>query len=164
LFFDYYRQHGLDIKVARIFNTYGPRMHPHDGRVVSNFVMQALQGEPITLYGDGSQTRAFCYVDDLIDGLIRLMNSPREFTGPVNLGNPGEFTIRELAETILALTHSKSELIFKPLPADDPKQRQPDITLAKETLNWQPKIKLAEGLKQTVAYFESLLAKGLATG
>jgi UDP-glucuronate decarboxylase len=163
LFFDYHRQHGLDIKVARIFNTYGPRMHPYDGRVVSNFIMQALQGEPITLYGDGSQTRAFCYVDDLIEGLIRLMGSPKELAGPVNLGNPGEFTIRELAETILALTHSKSELIFKPLPTDDPKQRQPDITLAKEKLHWQPKIKLEEGLKQTIAYFESLLTKGLAT-
>ena len=157
LFFDYRRQHGLNIKVARIFNTYGPRMHPNDGRVVSNFIVQALKGEPITLYGDGAQTRSFCYVDDLIEGFVRLMHMPDDFTGPVNLGNPGEFTMIELAETIKSLTGSKSELIHKPLPTDDPKQRQPDIALAREQLGWEPTVKLEEGLKPTIAYFEQLL-------
>jgi UDP-glucuronate decarboxylase len=157
LFFDYRRQHGLNIKVARIFNTYGPRMHPNDGRVVSNFIVQALKGDPITIYGDGDQTRSFCYVSDLIDGFIRLMDTPDDFTGPVNLGNPGEFTIRELAEKILEMTGSRSELVFKPLPMDDPRQRQPDITLARERLGWEPKIKLADGLAQTIEFFDSLL-------
>ena len=156
LFFDYHRQHGLEIKVARIFNTYGPRMHPRDGRVVSNFIVQAIKGEPITLYGDGSQTRSFCYVDDLIDGFVRLMDSPAEFTGPVNLGNPGEFTIRALAEKVLAVTGSRSELEFRPLPVDDPKQRQPDITLAKSRLGWSPTVTLDQGLPATVAYFKSM--------
>lgn len=154
LFFDYYRQHGLQIKVARIFNTYGPRMHPNDGRVVSNFIVQALKNEPITLYGDGSQTRSFCYVDDLIEGFIRLMGSSDEVTGPVNLGNPGEFTIRELAEAVIALTGSKSELAFLPLPSDDPKQRQPDIGLAEQTLGWEPQVKLEDGLVKTIDYFK----------
>jgi len=162
LFFDYHRQHQLEIKVARIFNTYGPRMHPHDGRVVSNFIVQALKGEPITLYGDGSQTRSFCYVDDLIAGFVRLMDSPASLTGPLNLGNPGEFTIRELAEQILAITGSKSRLVCKPLPPDDPRQRQPDITLARERLGWEPKVKLEEGLVQTIAYFDGLVGRGLA--
>ena len=157
LFFDYHRQYGLPIKVARIFNTYGPRMHPQDGRVVSNFVMQALQGEPITLYGDGKQTRSFCYVDDLVEGLMRLMDSPGDFTGPVNLGNPNEFTIRELAEHVIELTKSVSEFKFKPLPEDDPKQRQPDITLAKTKLNWQPSIMLREGVPKAIAYFRELI-------
>jgi UDP-glucuronate decarboxylase len=157
LCFDYRRQHGLNIKVARIFNAYGPRMHPNDGRVVSNFIVQALKNAPITLYGDGRQTRSFCYVDDLIEGFIRLMDSPDEFTGPVNLGNPGEFTMIELAEKIRDLTGSRSELIHQPLPADDLKQRQPDIGLAREQLGWEPRIPLAEGLKPTVAYFERLL-------
>ena len=157
LFFDYHRQHKLRIKVARIFNTYGPRMHPNDGRVVSNFIMQALKGENITVYGDGSQTRSFCYVDDMIDGLIRLMNSPDDFTGPINLGNPVEFTILELAEKVIALTNSKSKIVFKPLPADDPKQRQPDITLAKENLSWQPKVPLEEGLRKTIDYFKGII-------
>jgi UDP-glucuronate decarboxylase len=156
LFFDYHRQHKLEIKVARIFNTYGPRMHPADGRVVSNFIMQALNGKPITLYGDGSQTRSFCYVDDLVDGLIRLMESPAEFTGPVNLGNPNEFTMRQLAELVLAEIGASSPLVTQPLPPDDPKQRQPDITLAREKLGWAPSIPLPEGLKRTVAYFRSL--------
>jgi len=147
----------MDIKVARIFNTYGPRMHPNDGRVVSNFIVQALKGEPITLYGDGTQTRSFCYVDDLIEGFVRLMHMPEDFTGPVNLGNPGEFTMIELAETIKALTGSKSELIHKPLPTDDPKQRQPDIRLAREALDWQPSVTLEAGLKPTIAYFDALL-------
>ncbi len=160
LFFDYRRQHGLRIKVARIFNTYGPRMHPNDGRVVSNFIVQALRGEPLTLYGDGSQTRSFCYVDDLVEALVRLMASPDEFTGPVNTGNPDEFTIRELAEQVLALTGSTSEIVQRPLPADDPTQRQPDIALAREVLGWEPKIKLAEGLRPTVAYFRDLLGLG----
>ncbi|MFO7641725.1 MAG: UDP-glucuronic acid decarboxylase family protein [Candidatus Competibacteraceae bacterium] len=160
LFFDYRRQHGLNIKVARIFNTYGPRMHPNDGRVVSNFIVQALKNAPITLYGDGRQTRSFCYVDDLIEGFIRLMDSPDEFTGPVNLGNPGEFTMIELAEKIRDLTGSRSELIHQPLPADDPKQRQPDIRLAREQLGWEPTVPLEQGLKPTVAYFESLLRQG----
>ena len=157
LFFDYRRQHGLRIKVARIFNTYGPNMHPNDGRVVSNFIVQALKGEPITLYGDGSQTRSFCYVDDLIDGFVRLMDSPDDLTGPVNLGNPGEFTIRELAEQVIDLTAARSKLVHQPLPSDDPSQRCPDISLAKQQLGWEPKIPLAEGLKRTIPYFEALL-------
>jgi UDP-glucuronate decarboxylase len=162
LFFDYRRQHNLQIKVARIFNTYGPRMHPSDGRVVSNFIMQALRGEAITLYGDGGQTRSFCYVDDLIDGFIRLMETSDDVTGPINLGNPVEFTIRQLAELVVALTGSKSKIEFKPLPADDPKQRQPDITRARKTLGWEPKVPLEEGLKKTIFYFDDLLSKGLA--
>jgi UDP-glucuronate decarboxylase len=157
LFFDYYREHKLKIKVARIFNTYGPRMHPSDGRVVSNFIIQALKGEEITVYGDGMQTRSFCYVDELIDGFIRLVASPDEFTGPVNLGNPAEFTIRELAEKVIEMTGSKSKITYKPLPHDDPKQRQPDITLAKKELNWVPKIKLDNGLVKTIEYFDTLL-------
>ncbi len=157
LFFDYYRQHNLSIKVARIFNTYGPRMHPNDGRVVSNFVVQALRGENITIYGEGQQTRSFCYVDDLIEGFVRLMNAPEDLTGPVNLGNPNEFTIRELAERIIELTGSSSTLIFKPLPEDDPKQRQPDISLAKDRLKWSPTIELDEGLTKTISYFDELL-------
>ena len=152
LFFDYYRQHKTEIRVARIFNTYGPRMHPNDGRVVSNFIVQALKGEPITIYGEGSQTRSFCYVDDLIDGLIRLMNQD-EITGPVNIGNPRELTIRELAEMVLAKIGGASKLIKKPLPEDDPLQRQPDITLAKAKLGWEPKVKLEDGLDKTIAYF-----------
>jgi len=158
LFFDYHRQHRLPIKVIRIFNTYGPRMHPNDGRVVSNFIVQALRGEPITIYGDGSQTRSFCYVDDLIEGMIRLMQSPVELTGPVNVGNPGEFTIRQLAERVIALTGSRSKLIEMPLPMDDPKQRRPDITLARQALEWQPTIALEEGLKKTIAYFDAFLS------
>jgi UDP-glucuronate decarboxylase len=157
LFFDYYREYGLNIKVARIFNTYGPRMHPRDGRVVSNFIVQALKGEPITLYGDGSQTRSFCYVDDLIEGFVRLMDSPADFTGPVNLGNPGEFTIRALAEKVLAMTGSRSKLEFRALPADDPKQRQPDITLARSRLGWSPVVALDKGLPATIEYFRSLM-------
>lgn len=157
LFFDYNRQHKLRIKVARIFNTYGPNMHPNDGRVVSNLIMQALQNKPITIYGDGSQTRSFCYVDDLIEGFMRLMATPDEFTGPVNLGNPGEFTILELASKIIDLTNSKSELVYKPLPSDDPTQRQPNIDLAREKLGWEPEIQLDTGLKKTIPYFESLL-------
>jgi len=153
LFFDYHRQHGLEIKVARIFNTYGPRMHPADGRVVSNFIMQALRGEPITIYGEGGQTRSFCYVDDLIDGLIRLMDSPPEMTGPVNLGNPTEFSMRQLAEQVLAMTGSKSQLEFRPLPPDDPRQRRPDISLAERSLGWTPRVSLAEGLRPTIDYF-----------
>jgi UDP-glucuronate decarboxylase len=156
LFFDYYRENNLRIKVARIFNTYGPRMHPSDGRVVSNFIIQALKGEDITVYGDGSQTRSFCYVDELIDGFIRLMATPDEFTGPVNLGNPVEFTIKELAEKVIAMTNSDSKISYQPLPHDDPKQRQPDITLAKNELNWEPKIKLEEGLVKTIEYFAKL--------
>ena len=158
LFFDYWRQHKTRIKVIRIFNTYGPRMHPNDGRVVSNFIVQALNNQDITLFGDGSQTRSFCYVDDLIEGMVRLMNTGDDVTGPVNVGNPGEFTIRELAEKVIELTGSKSKLVFKPLPQDDPKQRKPDITLAKKLLNWEPKIPLAEGLKKTIDYFDKLLA------
>ena len=158
------RQHKLEIKVARIFNTYGPRMHPNDGRVVSNFIVQALKGEPISIYGDGSQTRSFCYVDDLIEGFIRLMDSPPEVTGPINLGNPGEFTIRELAETVIEMTDSRSKLSFEPLPTDDPKQRQPDIARAKEQLGWQPKVPLRDGLKPTIAYFDRLLLEGAGTG
>jgi UDP-glucuronate decarboxylase len=157
LFFDYHRQHNLKIKIARIFNTYGPRMHPNDGRVVSNFIVQALQNKPITIYGDGSQTRSFCYVDDLIEVFIRFMNSEDSFTGPMNTGNPGEFTIRQLAETVLELTGSDSKLIRKPLPADDPCQRQPDITLAKEKLCWEPQVELREGLVKTIEYFDKLL-------
>lgn len=157
LFFDYHRQHKLDIKVARIFNTYGPGMHPNDGRVVSNFIVQALKGENITIFGDGQQTRSFCYVDDLIEGFIRLMNSDPGFTGPVNLGNPGEFTMLELAEKVLQLVGGRSKLTFMPLPADDPKQRQPNIQLAKEMLSWEPKVSLDEGLKRTVEYFSKLL-------
>jgi UDP-glucuronate decarboxylase len=153
LFFDYHRQNGLEIKVARIFNTYGPRMHPADGRVVSNFIVQALKGQPITLYGDGAQTRSFCYVDDLIDGLIALMETGPEVTGPVNIGNPGEFTMTELASKVIELTGSKSELVHQPLPADDPRQRQPDISLAKKLLSWEPKVPLDDGLARTVEYF-----------
>jgi UDP-glucuronate decarboxylase len=158
LFFDYHRQHQLRIKVARIFNTYGPRMHPNDGRVVSNFIMQALRNEEITVYGDGSQSRSFCYVDNLVDGMIRLMDSPDDFTGPVNLGNPVEFTILELAEKVVAMIGSKSKISFKPLPSDDPRQRQPDITLAKDKLGWNPDIKLEEGLVKTIEYFREFVA------
>jgi UDP-glucuronate decarboxylase len=156
LFFDYHRQHQLDIKVVRIFNTYGPRMHPNDGRVVSNFIMQALQGKDITIYGDGQQTRSFCYVDDLIDAMVKMMNSEEGFAGPVNIGNPGEFTMLQLAETILKLSGSKSKIIHQPLPSDDPKQRQPNIDLAKDKLGWQPKVNLEDGLKETIAYFEKV--------
>ncbi|MDO8862442.1 SDR family oxidoreductase [Haliea sp. E1-2-M8] len=158
LFFDYHRQHDLRIKVARIFNTYGPRMHPNDGRVVSNFIVHALRNKPIILYGDGQQTRSFCYVDDLVDGLIRLMETPDEVTGPVNLGNPVEFTIRQLAEQVLAQTDSRAQIINEPLPADDPRQRQPDIGLARELLGWEPTVALTEGLEHTIAYFRPLLA------
>jgi len=158
LFFDYYRQHGLDIKVVRIFNTYGPRMHPNDGRVVSNFVVQALRGEDITIYGDGSQTRSFCYVGDMIDGFIRMMNSTQGFTGPVNMGNPVEFTIRELAEAILGNIGGKSKIVYLPLPQDDPKQRQPDISLANTQLDWQPQVNLESGLERTIEYFRKLLS------
>jgi UDP-glucuronate decarboxylase len=158
LFFDYYRQHKLRIKVARIFNTYGPRMHEDDGRVVSNFIVQALSGRPITLYGDGQQTRSFCYVDDLIDALVRLMQTPDDFTGPVNLGNPQEFTIRQLAEKVIARTGSRSALTFEPLPSDDPKQRRPDISLARTALGWEPAISLDQGLPQTIDYFRAQLA------
>ena len=161
LFFDYHRQLRLRIKVARIFNTYGPRMHPNDGRVVSNFIVQALRNEPITIFGEGSQTRSFCYVDDLIDGLVRLMDSPDDFTGPVNLGNPGEFTIRELAEAIIRLTRSSSTLRFHPLPQDDPRQRQPDISLARERLSWKPTVALEAGLARTIDYFRSTLRESL---
>lgn len=157
LFFDYHRQHRLRIKVARIFNTYGPNMHPNDGRVVSNFIMQALRGEPITIFGDGSQTRSFCYVDDLIEGFVRLMDTGDEFTGPVNLGNPNEFTIRELAEKVIALTQSSSSLVLRPLPNDDPMQRQPNIELAKSELGWEPKIELEEGLGMAIQYFKGML-------
>jgi len=160
LFFDYHRQLGLDIKVARIFNTYGPNMHPADGRVVSNFIVQALSNKPITVYGDGSQTRSFCYVDDLIEGFVRLMATREGFTGPVNIGNPGEFTIRELAEKVIEFTGSKSELVFKDLPSDDPMQRCPDITLAKKEMDWQPKVMLDEGLQKTIPYFDELLTSG----
>lgn len=156
LFFDYYRQHRLKIKVARIFNTYGPRMHPNDGRVVSNFIIQALTDRDITIYGDGSQSRSFCYVDDLIGGLIDLMNGPDDFIGPVNMGNPIEFTILELAEKIISITGSSSRITHKPLPQDDPMQRKPDITLAKETLSWEPKVDLAAGLERTIAYFKTV--------
>ncbi|MEK6672590.1 MAG: UDP-glucuronic acid decarboxylase family protein [Nitrospirota bacterium] len=155
LFFDYHRQHKLNIKVARIFNTYGPRMHPNDGRVVSNFIMQALKGQDITIYGDGSQTRSFCYVDDMVEGLVRLMQSPDGFTGPLNLGNPAEFSILELANLIIKFTGSKSRIAFKPLPPDDPQQRQPDISLAKTSLNWEPSVPLEDGLKKTIVYFKT---------
>ena len=161
LFFDYHRQHDLHIKVARIFNTYGPRMHPNDGRVVSNFIVQALQDKPITIYGDGNQTRSFCYVNDLVDAFVRLMATADEVTGPINLGNPIEFTIRYLAETVVDMTGSKSALCFLPLPSDDPKQRQPDITLARSTLGWEPNTALREGLVKTIAYFDDLLARGV---
>ncbi|MCA3247836.1 MAG: SDR family oxidoreductase [Azospirillum sp.] len=157
LFFDYHRQHGVKIKVARIFNTYGPRMHPNDGRVVSNFIVQALKGQDITIYGEGTQTRSFCYVDDLIEGFVRLMDSPDAVTGPINLGNPVEFTIRQLAERVIDLTGAKSKLVKRPLPADDPMQRKPNIEKAQSILGWQPKIQLDEGLKKTIAYFDALL-------
>ncbi|MBE0626768.1 MAG: SDR family oxidoreductase [Burkholderiales bacterium] len=157
LFFDYWRQHHLRIKVARIFNTYGPRMHPNDGRVVSNFIVQSLRGEPITVYGQGLQTRSFCYVDDLVDGLIRLMDSSDDVTGPVNLGNPDEFTIRELAEKIIALSGTKTELAFSPLPADDPVRRRPDIAIAKDKLGWEPKVNIDQGLRKTIEFFDGLL-------
>ncbi|MFW5828560.1 MAG: UDP-glucuronic acid decarboxylase family protein, partial [Alkalispirochaeta sp.] len=160
LFFDYWREHDLSIKVIRIFNTYGPRMHPSDGRVVSNFIMQALAGEDITIYGDGSQTRSFCYADDLIDGMIRMMNSRPEFVGPVNIGNPGEFTIKELAEQVIGLTGSSSKLIYRPLPADDPLQRKPDISLAQKELGWEPTVMLEEGLSRTIGYFRELISTG----
>lgn len=160
LFSDYHRQHGVRIKIARIFNTYGPRMHPNDGRVVSNFIVQALQGQSITIFGEGQQTRSFCYVDDLVDGLTRLMDSEDSVTGPINLGNPIEFTIRQLAEKILELTGSRSKLVFKALPQDDPRQRQPNIDKARELLDWQPNIQLEEGLKKTIAYFDDLLKLG----
>jgi UDP-glucuronate decarboxylase len=158
LFFDYQRQHDLDIKVIRIFNTYGPRMHPNDGRVVSNFIVQALRGEDLTIFGDGSQTRSFCYVDDLIDGMVRMMDSDPAFHGPVNLGNPEEFTMRELADKVIRLTDSGSRLVNKPLPPDDPRQRKPDIALASSRLDWSPKVRLEDGLKETIAYFRKLLA------
>jgi len=157
LFFDYYRQHRLEIKVVRIFNTYGPRMHPNDGRVVSNFIVQALRGQDITIYGDGQQTRSFCYVDDLIEGMLRTIDTPADFTGPLNLGNPGEFTILQLAEIVLRLTQSRSKLIFVPLPQDDPRQRRPDIALAREKLGWTPRVALEDGLKETIAYFREAI-------
>jgi len=160
LFFDYFRQHKLKIKVARIFNTYGPRMHLNDGRVVSNFIVQALRGTPLTIFGDGNQTRSFCYVDDLIEGLVRLMGSDDHVTGPINLGKPGEFTILELAEKVIELSNSKSDIIFKKLPADDPKQRRPDITQARKILEWEPEVELEEGLKRTIAYFDEILTTG----
>jgi UDP-glucuronate decarboxylase len=158
LFFDYHRQHGLSIRIARIFNTYGPNMHPNDGRVVSNFIVQALTNQPITIYGDGGQSRSFCYVDDLVEGLLRLMRAEPGFTGPVNLGNPCEFTMLQLAEEVIALTGSRSSLVFQPLPPDDPHQRRPDISLAHEKLKWQPTVQLREGLKNTIAYFDSVLS------
>lgn len=157
LFFDYYRQHRLDIKVIRIFNTYGPRMQPDDGRVVSNFIVQALTNQDITIYGDGQQTRSFCFISDLVEGIIRMMNTPKGLTGPINLGNPEEFTMLALAETVLRLTDSKSKIIFKPLPSDDPKQRKPDISLAKKHLNWEATVPLEDGLKETIAYFKMIL-------
>ncbi len=160
LFFDYHRQHNLDIKVVRIFNTYGPRMHPNDGRVVSNFVVQALRGSDITIFGDGQQTRSFCYVDDLVDALVRMMDTPRGFTGPVNIGNPGEYTMLELAETVIRMTGSRSKLIHQPLPSDDPRQRRPDISLAQDKLSWSPTISLQDGLAPTIAYFRKLLVGG----
>jgi UDP-glucuronate decarboxylase len=159
LFFDYYRQHRLRIRVARIFNTYGPRMHPNDGRVVSNFIVQALQNKPITIYGDGSQTRAFCYVDDLIEGFVRLMAAPDDVTGPINLGNPGEFTIKQLAEMAVRMTGSKSKLEYRALPEDDPKQRRPDITVAGQVLDWKPTVKLEDGLRKTIEYFDNFLRR-----
>lgn len=157
LFFDYSRQHGVAIKVMRIFNTYGPRMHPNDGRVVSNFIVQALRGDPITIYGSGQQTRSFCYVDDLVDGALRMMRTPAEITGPINIGNPNEFSMLDLAKHVIALTGSRSKIMFAPLPQDDPKQRQPDIAMARQVLDWQPRIELEAGLKKTIAYFETLL-------
>jgi UDP-glucuronate decarboxylase len=157
LFFDYHRQHKLDIKVARIFNTYGPRMHPQDGRVVSNFIVQALQNQDITIYGDGSQTRSFCYASDLIEGFVRLMNTGPDVTGPINLGNPGEFSIKQLAERVIAMTNAKSKIVYLPLPSDDPMQRKPNIALAERTLGWAPQVQLAEGLEKTIAYFDELL-------
>ena len=160
LCFDYHRQHGVEIKVARIFNTYGPRMHPNDGRVVSNFIMQALRGEDITIYGDGSQTRSFCFVDDLVDGLIGLMNTETGVTGPINLGNPGEFTIKELAELVIEMTGTSSKLVQKPLPQDDPRKRKPDINRARDTLGWEPQVKLRDGLEKTIDYFRELHASG----
>jgi UDP-glucuronate decarboxylase len=163
LFFDYHRQHQVEIKVVRIFNTYGPRMNPHDGRVVSNFIVQALRGEDITIYGDGSQTRSFCYVDDLIEGILKVMATPAEFTGPVNLGNPDEFTILELAELVIALTGSRSKLVRKKLPVDDPRQRCPDISLARQKFGWEPRIKLRQGLEKTIAFFQQELALATAS-
>jgi UDP-glucuronate decarboxylase len=160
LFFDYWRQHGLGIKVVRIFNTYGPRMHPNDGRVVSNFIMQALRNEDITIYGDGQQSRSFCYVDDLIEAMIRTMNTPDDFTGPINIGNPNEFTVLQLAEEVIRQTGTKSKIVFRPLPSDDPHQRQPDISLAKKVINWEPTVELKEGLKRTIAYFEEAWGSG----
>jgi len=160
LFFDYWRQHRLRIKVVRIFNTYGPRMHPNDGRVVSNFIMQALRGQDVTVYGDGTQTRSFCYVDDLVEAIVRAMNTPDEFTGPINIGNPKEFTMLELAQLVLDLTGSKSKLVFKPLPSDDPRQRQPDISLAREVLAWSPTTELAQGLERTIRYFHDVHRSG----
>ncbi len=160
LFFDYHRQYGVPIKVVRIFNTYGPRMHPNDGRVVSNFIVQALRGEDLTLYGDGSQTRSFCYVDDLIEGLVRMMGSPGDFTGPVNMGNPSEFTIRELAEKVILMVGGRSRLVFKPLPQDDPRQRKPDTSLAEDRLDWAPRTPLEAGLEKTIHYFRQLLGSG----
>jgi UDP-glucuronate decarboxylase len=162
LFFDYYRQHALEIKVVRIFNTYGPRMHPNDGRVVSNFIVQALTGKPITIYGDGEQSRSFCYVDDLIEGFVRFMNAPASLTGPLNLGNPGEFTMKQLAQLTIELTGSRSQLTYAPLPQDDPRQRRPDISQAQRELGWSPNIPLREGLARTIAYFEGLLSNGAA--
>ncbi len=159
LFFDYHRQHRLEVKVARIFNTYGPRMHPNDGRVVSNFIVQALRGQDITIYGDGQQTRSFCYVDDLIEGLVKLMDTPTDFAGPVNIGNPGEFTMLQLAELVLRLVGGKSKLSFAPLPQDDPRQRRPDISVAQDMLQWQPRVGLEDGLKETIAYFRATLAQ-----
>lgn len=164
LFFDYHRQHGLRVKIARLFNTYGPRMHPNDGRVVSNFIIQALQGKDITIYGDGTQTRSFCYVDDLIRALLLFMNdTPDGFTGPLNLGNPGEFTILELAQMVVEMTNSRSKIVFRPLPKDDPRRRRPDISLARETLQWTPEVSLRDGLKTTIAYFEEEIRNGLFT-
>jgi UDP-glucuronate decarboxylase len=160
LFFDYWRQHQLRIKVVRIFNTYGPRMHPNDGRVVSNFIVQALKGEDITIYGDGQQTRSFCFVDDLVEAMLRMMGTASDVTGPVNIGNPGEFTMLELAETVIRLTKSRSKLVFLPLPQDDPRQRRPDISLAKAALGWSPKVQLEEGLEKTIDYFSSLNPRG----
>jgi UDP-glucuronate decarboxylase len=163
LFFDYRRQHNMPIKVVRIFNTYGPHMHPNDGRVVSNFIVQALQGHDITIYGEGTQTRSFCYVDDLIEAFVRMMETPSDVTGPINIGNPHEFTIRELAELVIKLTGAKSKLRFEPLPSDDPRQRQPDIAQAKLTLNWEPKTQLRDGLTKTIAYFDNILRGDLST-
>jgi UDP-glucuronate decarboxylase len=163
LFFDYRRQHNMPIKVVRVFNTYGPHMHPNDGRVVSNFIVQALQGHDITIYGEGTQTRSFCYVDDLIEAFVRMMETPSDVTGPINIGNPHEFTIRELAELVIKLTGAKSKLRFEPLPSDDPRQRQPDIAQAKLTLNWEPKTQLREGLTKTIAYFDNILRGDLST-